>query len=111
MPDDLEARVSINKTRVALNAVKGGLLGALIPPQYYLAPILAAAGAGLTVYDEAKKVGLDLSRPFWGAFVGGAIGWFFDINDNAYVPHIATYAGVALGAGLGLVEAYGTRAR
>ncbi|MBS3148533.1 hypothetical protein J4219_06605 [Candidatus Woesearchaeota archaeon] len=111
MSDDLEGKVSINKSRVAWNAVKGGVLGAVIPPQYYLAPLFAAAGAGLTIYDESKNVGLDLSKPFWGVFIGGFIGSFFDINHNDYFPHVATYAGIAFGAGLGFVEAYGRRAK
>ena len=109
MVDDLESKVEINKGRVAWNALKGGLLGAIFTPGYYLAPAFAAAGAGLTIYDEVKKTGLDLSKPFWGVLIGGTIGSLFDINVNNHFPHIATYLGIGVGGGLGFWEAYRSR--
>jgi hypothetical protein len=92
--------VSFDFGRIGWNTFYGGLLGLLFDQTAYIAPIGAALGCGLTVYDETKKRGMDLSSVAWGTIIGGFLGNIFDSpNSDLYA-----YVGAGAGASIGLIK-------
>ena len=100
---------NINLGRIALSTFGYGVVGALFDDATVVAPITAAMGLGLSLYDEIKHTGMNLVWPALGIFTGGLIGSAFNVDHNEHVPHILSYGGATLGAGLGLYKSYISR--
>lgn len=89
--------VGFNFERIGWNTFYGGLVGALFDHRAYVAPIGAAVGCGLTLYDEATKRGMDLSSVAWGTLIGGFLGNIFDSSNSNLYAHIGAGAGASIG--------------
>jgi len=99
-------RRDIRLGRIALTTIGYGLIGALFDDAIVIAPMTAAVGLGLSLYDEIKQTGMKLRYPAAGIFFGGIIGSLFDLNQNEYVPNILAYGGAVLGGVLGIYKSF-----
>jgi hypothetical protein len=107
----LESRLdmgNVSLRRVGWNTLWSTLLGASFHPREYMAPIGAAIGLGLTLYDETTKRGMNLAYPFWGTLVGEIVG---SVIDNHSEDHTFAYLGAAVGLTLGLAKTFSATRR
>lgn len=83
--------------RVVYNTIAGVGAGYTLEPNKVTIPLVAAGAASLTLYDELKGKGYDLTYSFWGVVIGG---WFGNMSDP-----VLGYVGAAVGVGIGLTKA------
>ncbi len=103
------AKKDIKLGRIALTTLGYGVVGALFDDATVIAPITAAMGLGLSLYDELKHTGMNLVWPALGIFTGGLLGSAFNADKNEHLSHFLSYSGATFGAGLGIYKSYISR--
>jgi hypothetical protein len=101
-----DGKKNISLTRIALTTIGYGVAGCVFNNPEVVAPATAAIGLGLSIYDEVKQRGMDLTWPAAGFFAGGLIGTIFDTDSIRYLPHIFSYGGAVVGGILGTYKTY-----
>ena len=106
--DGLEQKITIknNKdiSRIFHTTTSSAMVGLVMPNPEITIPISAMVGFTISVYDETKKIGLDMAPigvcSLLGCFFGSVFNNYEQYIDN-YIPDSITYAGILLGAGIG----------